>query len=190
MTNRIELLCAGRIRKEGGMVLEAHSSSTLILSDGLNIVVDTGSRELRGAIVDSLGRIGIEPEEVGIVVNTHLHHDHCANNDLFREAELMAHAAEGPGRGYRRVEEGTEISPGVRIVHTPGHSRGSISVFVEAELRYAVCGDALPTRDNYLKWVPPGLNYDSSLALESMKRIVEFADFVVPGHDAPFRIDR
>jgi len=189
MPNRIELLCAGRIRKEGGIVLEAHSSSTLILTDDLKVVVDTGSSELRGTIIKSLERLGVEPEEVGIVIITHLHHDHCANNDLFREAELVAHAAEDPGRRYKTVGE-TELSPGVGIVHTPGHSRGSISVFVEAELRYAVCGDALPTKDNYLKWVPPGLNYDPVLSLGSMRRIVEFADIVIPGHDAPFRIDR
>ena len=76
------------------------------------------------------------------------------------------------------------------MVHTPGHTPGSISVFVEAGLRYAIAGDALPTHENYLNWVPPGLNCDPDLALASMKEIVAFADIVVPGHGAPFRIDR
>jgi glyoxylase-like metal-dependent hydrolase (beta-lactamase superfamily II) len=42
--------------------------------------------------------------------------------------------------------------------------------------------------DNYLKWVPPGINIDPELALNSMRKIVDWADVVVPGHDKPFRI--
>lgn len=188
--NVVEVLCNGSIRRESGVVLEAHSSSTLILSRGWNIVVDTSTLEHRDAIVHGLRRLEIDPRDIDIVFNTHLHQDHCRNNDLFPNATLMAHAAERPGREYRKVESNLEASPGVRLVHTPGHTPGSMSVFVEGGLRYVIAGDALPTHDNYLKWVPPGLNYDPDLALSSMKEIVAFADVVVPGHGPPFRIDR
>jgi len=188
--NIVEVLCNGSIRKEGGMVLEAHSSSSLIRSDTWNIVVDTSSLEYRDKMLVALDRIGLDPGDVDIVVNTHLHRDHCSNNDLFPNVILMAHAEEGPGSGYRKIEKDLEICPGVHLVHTPGHTPGSISVFVEAGLRYVIAGDALPTHENYLNWVPPGLNCDPDLALASMKEIVAFADIVVPGHGAPFRIDR
>jgi N-acyl homoserine lactone hydrolase len=189
-SNVVEVLCSGSIRKEGDVVLEAHSSSSLIRSDTWNIVVDTSSLEYRDRVLAALGRMGLDPADVDIVVNTHLHHDHCSNNDLFRNAALMAHSREGPGSGYRKIENDLEVCPGVYLVHTPGHTPGSISVFVETGLRYVIAGDALPTRDNYLKWVPPGLNYDPDLALASMKEIVAFADVIVPGHGGPFRIDR
>jgi N-acyl homoserine lactone hydrolase len=189
-SNVVEVLCSGSIRKEGDVVLEAHSSSSLIRSDTWNIVVDTSSLEYRDKMLASLGRIGLDPADVDIVVNTHLHHDHCSNNDLFRNAALMAHSREGAGSGYRKIENDLEVCPGVYLVHTPGHTPGSISVFVETGLRYVIAGDALPIHDNYLKWVPPGLNYDPDLALASMKEIVAFADVIVPGHGGPFRIDR
>ena len=189
-SNVVEVLCSGSIRKEAGVVLEAHSSSSLIRCNTWNIIVDTSSFEYRDALLAALSRIGLDPREVDIVVNTHLHHDHCSNNDLFPNAVLMVHAEERPGSGYRKVDGNTEICPGVRLVHTPGHTPGSMSVFVEAGLRYAIAGDALPTNENYLRWVPPGLNVDPDLALASMKEIVAFADVVVPGHGTPFRIDR
>ena len=58
-------------------------------------------------------------------------------------------------------------------------------MFVEAEKRYAIVGDAIPTRSNYLKWVIPSAHYDPKLALRSMERIGAFAEVIVPGHDAP-----
>ncbi|MGD0057329.1 MAG: MBL fold metallo-hydrolase [Methanomassiliicoccales archaeon] len=188
--NIVELLCSGSIRKEGNVVIEAHSSSSLIRSDTWNIVVDTSSLEHRDTLLAALDRIGLDRFDVDLIVNTHLHHDHCSNNGLFPNATLMAHSKEGPGGGYRKIDRDLEICPGVRLVHTPGHTRGSMSVFVEAGLRYAIAGDAFPTQENYLRWVPPGLNCNPDLALASMREIVAFADIVVPGHDAPFRVDR
>ncbi|MDD1768183.1 MAG: MBL fold metallo-hydrolase [Methanomassiliicoccales archaeon] len=188
--NIVEVLCNGSIRKEGGIVLEAHSSSSLIRSLNWNIVIDTSTLEHRDALLAALKRFDLDPSDVDIVVNTHLHHDHCSNNDLFPNATMIVHSAERPGSGYRKVDRNLNVSPGVRLVHTPGHTPGSMSVFVEAGLRYVIAGDALPTYENYLKWVPPGLNFDPDIALSSMKEIVAFADVVVPGHGVPFRIDR
>ncbi len=34
-------------------------------------------------IVNQLAKIGVKPEEIDIVVNSHLHFDHCSNNKLF-----------------------------------------------------------------------------------------------------------
>jgi glyoxylase-like metal-dependent hydrolase (beta-lactamase superfamily II) len=63
---------------------------------------------------------------------------------------------------------------------------------VVAETRvgtWVMAGDALPTADNYVAWVPPGINYDTEVALESMRHIVELADTIVPGHGPPFKKD-
>ena len=186
----VEILCNGRIRKVEDVLIEAHSSVSLIRLESLNIIVDTSTREYRGKILAALDHLGIGCDEVDIVVNTHLHHDHIANNDLFPNATLIAHVSEGPSKKYRTVGGDHELGRGVRLIHTPGHTPGSSSVFVESPVRYVIAGDALPTHENYLKWVPPRLNYDPDLALASMNEIVAFADIVVPGHGAPFKIDR
>jgi glyoxylase-like metal-dependent hydrolase (beta-lactamase superfamily II) len=65
----------------------------LIQSAGKNILVETGAGDKFDAkrqdiygidhsvtLLDSLGKAGLSPEDVGIVVNTHLHFDHCGWN--------------------------------------------------------------------------------------------------------------
>jgi glyoxylase-like metal-dependent hydrolase (beta-lactamase superfamily II) len=63
-------------------------------------------------------------------------------------------------------------------------------VFVDADRRYVVAGDAIPLEDNFRKMVPPRLNTDSALALQSIKNISQYAQVVIPGHGFPFMTDR
>ncbi len=184
----MDVLSVGHIVRDGKKVLEAHSSSVLVRSGGKNIVVDTSSRERRDSIRYSLRDLKVEPKDVHLVVVTHMHNDHIGNLDLFPKAKLLAHALEAPPEGWKRIEGEETLASGVRAVPTPGHSPGSISVFVQADRRYVIAGDALPTEENYVKNVPPGINYDPDLAMESIKRIVGYADVVVPGHGLPFSV--
>lgn len=124
--------------------------------DGI-VVVDTGPRaghpvidELFRpevtSIVDELNGVGFDEREVVAVVNTHLHFDHCGQNHRLgnasvwvTEAEQVAAQAEfytvaewatiEPER-LRLSTDGEEIAPGVRLIHTPGHTPGHQSVAV------------------------------------------------------------
>lgn len=187
----VRIVCEGYLRRENGIVLEAHSTSALVTSGRLLVLVDTSSREQRPRLLEGLRALDIEPNDIEVVVNTHLHHDHVGNNDLFPRALKLARREEGPGPESEAVGGDRVLGPGVRLLHTPGHTRGSMSVVVEADdARYVIAGDALPTRDNYERWVPPGINYDADTALRSMRRIVDEAEMVVPGHGAPFPVVR
>ena len=80
----VYLLKAGSIKRDPqGVILDARSSSTLILSRGCKIVVDTGQKGDEEAILQALEGLQIRPEDVDILVNTHRHSDHCGNNHLF-----------------------------------------------------------------------------------------------------------
>ena len=75
----------------------------LIQSEGKNILVDTGmghklsEKGLRnwalewpeGNLEESLGKAGLKPEDVDIVINTHLHSDHCGGNTKFEDSEIV-----------------------------------------------------------------------------------------------------
>lgn len=68
----------------------------LVQTGGRNILVDTGhgsklppkQRELlhhqqpRGSLQDALARAGLQPEDIHLVIDTHLHNDHCGGNTL------------------------------------------------------------------------------------------------------------
>jgi N-acyl homoserine lactone hydrolase len=180
---RAFLLKPGHLeRDEEGNILDARSSVTLILAPSKKIIVDTGLEEEAGQILGRLAELGLSPEEVDLVINTHNHPDHCGNNRLFTRAQVLS------GKGDGRLKEGDVIAPGVWIMETPGHTLDSISVVCESARRIVVAGDALPLMGNYLKWVPPRLHMDRELAMKSMTRIVEAADLVIPGHDLPFLV--
>jgi len=167
------------LRDEDGNILDARSSVTLITSGSTKIVVDTGLPGEEGIIKDRLFDLGLRPQDVDLVVNTHDHPDHCGNNHLFTQAEFLS-------MGRDLVKEGDVIAPGVWIMETPGHSLDSLSVVCESSTRIVMAGDAIPILGNYIKWAPPRIHVDREKAMKSMSKIVEVADVVVPGHGCPF----
>lgn len=175
------------LRDDQGGILDARSSVTLIISGLIRIVVDTGLSGEEELIVKALAETGLSVEDIDIIVNTHSHPDHCGANHLFSSARKA------------EVEDGETIAPGISILASPGHSEDSISVIVRgrfdcpdrsgnASSVIVIAGDALPTLNNFLKAVPPALHTDRDLAVASMKKIIEIADIVVPGHDHPFSL--
>ena len=73
--------------------IRMRANSLLVRAHGKNIMVETGNgtkwdSKLRGIyavqdgdpLIDSLGRSGVAPSEIDLVINTHLHFDHCGGN--------------------------------------------------------------------------------------------------------------
>ncbi len=101
-----------------------------------------------------LGSVGIRPEEVVMVVNSHLHFDHCGNNRAFPGAPLVCQRAEYdlahqsrytisqwvdfPGARWQLVEGQADVFPGVTVLPTPGHTPGHQSVVVQDGSRLQV----------------------------------------------------
>lgn len=134
-----------------------------------------GSYQPEGmSIVGQLEKIGYRPEDIDIVVFTHLHWDHCFYIEKFTNAQFYVNqkeyefamdpiplyykSYEAPQLGITRPFEGiqmnlvsgeTEIMPGVRVFETPGHSVGHQSVEIDtADGRYICCGDSIFIMDN------------------------------------------
>lgn len=73
--------------------------SLLVVTDIERILVDTGygdklSAKARGHIrlagerrlLESLGKLGVGPADIDLVINTHLHGDHCGGNTMYGES--------------------------------------------------------------------------------------------------------
>ena len=183
---QLDVLAVGSLIRDGTVIKEAHSTSTLIRTGERNIVVDTSSEYMLPMIKESLKQLRVLPKDVDTIVLTHSHHDHASNNALFRKAKVYVRKEERYD-GDVIVKEDTELCDGIRLVHTPGHTEGSMSVFVTSDINYAMAGDAIPLEENFRRMVPPGINTDARLAVESIKAITSYADMVVPGHGLPFR---
>lgn len=77
--------------------------SLLVQTNGQNVLIDTGygdeigekQRALmhhtqpRGRLIDSLARLGLAPADIDIVINTHLHGDHCGGNLYMENGERV-----------------------------------------------------------------------------------------------------
>jgi len=63
-------------------------------------------------VVSSLSQVGLNPDDIDIVINSHLHPDHCGCNAFFRKAQFICHKAElaaadsdgAEARGYLRAD--------------------------------------------------------------------------------------
>jgi glyoxylase-like metal-dependent hydrolase (beta-lactamase superfamily II) len=185
-------------RDRFGNILDARSTVVLISGYNKNIIVDSGLPEEKNDIISALSKYELKCDDIDFLIITHLHPDHTGNNNLFHSAKILKKSdlseivINSSKHKYRYKLQ--EILPGLSIMETPGHTKDSISVLTKMNLLNnrilpcAITGDALPIKDNYTKWVPPGINYNPDIALQSMGMIVDLAKIIIPGHDRPFEI--
>jgi len=160
----------------------------LIQTGDANILVDTGTRnpERTPALHNPyeqteaqqpknlLAKMGLCFEDIDVVINTHLHWDHCSNNDLFTKATFYvqreelryasaplpahAHGYEAfqvglippfAGTKFQVLEGDCRILEGVSVLFTPGHTPGFQSVLVESGKNSCImAGDNIPFYEN------------------------------------------
>ncbi|HEY4332663.1 MAG TPA: MBL fold metallo-hydrolase [Ilumatobacteraceae bacterium] len=146
------LLVAELLVEGGRMPVNVH----LIDHPDGRILVDTGMTELHDAVADMdpiltpLTDHPLDLATIDLVVNTHLHFDHCGGNHLFAGTPIHVQRQElddalnedeytvrewvqAPGVDYVQHDGDFELLPGVRVVATPGHTRGSQVVVVDAD---------------------------------------------------------
>jgi N-acyl homoserine lactone hydrolase len=182
----------------------------LVRAGERSVLYDFGHVGRRMKLVNALGRRGLKPSDVDTVVVSHAHWDHLQNVDLFDRAEILVHAEElayaahphagdhatpawsaallDPAR-TRTVADDEEIAPGVRVLHLPGHTPGSIGLAAETDDGIAVLsGDALAAGPDALARECPNVFWDPEAADDSIRRAADLADLLYPGHDRPFRL--
>jgi glyoxylase-like metal-dependent hydrolase (beta-lactamase superfamily II) len=128
-----------------------------VVSDGSTAaLVDTGVggpqhvlddwRVVNRSVADALADLDMSPADISLVVNTHLHFDHCGQNAVFshapvyvQRAELARSAAEEPelhawfgfmNARFELLDGDSEILPGLSVLSTPGHTSGHQCVVV------------------------------------------------------------
>jgi glyoxylase-like metal-dependent hydrolase (beta-lactamase superfamily II) len=119
-------------------------------------------------IAYQLGKFGFKPEDIQVLLHTHLHVDHAGNDCMFPNAKMIISRKElmfsvaGIDPGYpaeyisyiieqlpepgklRLYDDDFELFPGIRLMITEGHTQGStiISVPTSKGLAY-ICGDII-----------------------------------------------
>jgi N-acyl homoserine lactone hydrolase len=145
----------------------------VVTHPGGAVLVDTGVggpqrvlddwRVVNRTVADALADIDMSPADIGLVINTHLHFDHCGQNAVFKHAPIYVQRAE-VARSQRKQPElhewfgfmdasfelldgDAEILPGLSVMSTPGHTSGHQSVVVNGT--DLLIGDAAYTPVQY-----------------------------------------
>lgn len=165
------------------------------------VLIDSGAGESFNRLVDNVRSLGLEADRITAVIATHAHLDHIGALHRFREAfgcriiahELDAEAIEtGKGTGaefygvdyhacpvdVKLIRQEEVISHGghdLKAVHVPGHTPGSIAVYVDMGKR------VLFGQDVHGPYFLPGSNVADARA--SLLKLIELeADILCEGH--------
>jgi N-acyl homoserine lactone hydrolase len=201
--------------------------SWYIRANDHNVLVDTGAPadvmhkhwygdyEEIMSFEDALNSVNTSIEEIEVIIQTHLHFDHCGNTPKCRSAEVIVQTDELKfsrqphplflgsylksslleGVQFKEVEGDVEILQGMQVFKVPGHSPGAQAVSIETEKGSVVLSGFCAIRDNFsppekMKNVWPvltsGVHTDSLQAFASAMRVKELGDIVVPIHDMEF----
>ncbi len=183
-TARVHILADGYAREDdqGDRV---GSTVTLITDGDVAAIVDPGMVSSRAALLAALAARDVAPEAVTDVVFSHHHPDHTVNAALFPAARIHDFWAVYDGDLWiSRDAEGTELSPSIRLIATPGHTDQDISTVASTPDGACVCTHAW--------WGAEGpavdpFSPDQSVLARSRQRILEIATVIIPGHGPSFR---
>jgi len=169
----------------------------LIVEEKLTLI-DTGLRGSSPHITGFIRHLGRSPEEISLIILTHKHVDHMgglAELKQLTSAKVAIHKADISDSVFsvksRDVDMplagGEVLQPlgGLEVIHTPGHTPGSISLFSQRN-KLLIVGDALRKRRKTLYLPPKMVSSDLSQAVESVQRMAQL-DFNILcfGHGLP-----
>jgi glyoxylase-like metal-dependent hydrolase (beta-lactamase superfamily II) len=161
-------------------------------------------------LLPSLACVGLGPDDVDVVVNSHFHPDHCGCNQFFGKATILAHAKEveaakasgAEAAGYLRAEwdcgRSIETMSGekdlfgdasVVLLPLPGHTPGSLGALLSLDRdgQFLLASDAVSLRQHLDTGVAPRNTWNVAAQLQSfeeIRRIEKSGATVICGHDA------
>lgn len=161
---------------------------------------------------DSLAKFGLKPEDIDIVIQTHLHSDHCHNTRKCKNAKVIVQEEElnfalNPhplfagvyqkqwyqGIHFETINGDQEIVPGISAVFLPGHTKGSQGVAVDTRKGKCVIAGFCSLEENFgdkedlsSPIVLPGICIDPLEAYDSILKVKALADCIIPTHSDRF----
>ena len=177
--------------------------NTYVIKDDLSIIIDPGLTQFLPALIQDLQNDGIDPKDIDIITNTHLHGDHCWANEAFKEisgAKILSHPLQKKFYdisvikaanffGLQPVEfkedgylDDNRLNTGdmeFELIHSPGHSPDSISFYCKQE-KVLICGDVIFAQNTGRVDLPGGSADELKQSIEELSQLE--IEYLLPGH--------
>jgi len=158
------------------------------------------------SIEEGLGKLDLAPQDMDVVIQTHLHFGHVdlaykyTNARFFLQKDELEFA-QSPHPAVRTwynlkaierqdievIDGDKEIFPGLKLLKTPGHSPGSQSVLINTERGKEVIDGLCGIKENFEpRIIPPAYHTNLLEAYDSLVRLKEIADYIIPMHETFF----
>lgn len=176
---------------------QQRADGTITLIKGLKkVIVDTGSPSDKKVIIEALKKENVHPKDINFVVCTHGHSDHIGNNNLFpnatfivsydvSKADLYTFHDFSSGQPYKIDDE-------IEVIPTKGHTKQDISVIVRTSSGVVAIVEDLFENEGDIENEDLWRSFSEFPEDQSInrKKILEIADFIVPGHSDIFRVKK
>jgi len=180
-------------------------ANTYVIKDELTVLIDPGLENYLEQQLKEMQDDGIDPKDIDVIAITHLHPDHCGATAVLKEISGAKVALHPLQQDYLdiMVEEsrkflGVEIikkfsadfvleerlslgSTELKIIHTPGHSPGSIC-FYSADKKILICGDLVFEQGVGRTDLPFGNTEALRNSIETISALD--TELLLPGHGA------
>lgn len=187
--------------------------------DGKNILIDTGLPEVipedtkdfeNGVdVIKQLRNLGLQPEDIDVVVSSHYDGDHAGRHASFTRAQYIVQRAhyedaannprfasirsqwDQPAERIRMVDGDKQLLPGFDLIETSGHAVGHQSVLMQLPNtgKILLTIDAVSFGAGFTLQPEEGWAHpDGEAGLASIKKLLDLVeskkiDLVVFGHD-------
>jgi len=197
MMTEIKILIEGYAKKENGTEF-ASSTTTLIQENGLNIIVDPGMN--RKLLLEALKKENLFPSDINYVILTHYHLDHSLLAGVFENAKILDDGSIYSWNGKIEEHDGKVPGTDIEIIKTPGHDMFHCSVLVKTKKfgKIAIVADVFwwsdeeeqkTDKESLMKHEDPYVKNKEQL-MNSRKKILEVADYIIPGHGKMFKVTK
>ncbi len=202
--SEIKILIEGYAKEINGGWL-ASSTVTLVKSTARlcegsgvaskNIIIDPGCN--REKLLAALDKENLKVEDIDFVLLTHNHLDHTLLAGIFPNARVLT--SEEMYKNDNQVAHGNIIpDTDMKIIQTPGHCNEHCSLIAPAEKGiYVVAGDVFwyvdgETQTADIQKVDDAHSAEVNMKnlIESRKKILEIADYIIPGHGKMFKVNK
>jgi hydroxyacylglutathione hydrolase len=177
--------------------------NSYVIKDETSLLIDPGLTQFLPALIEEMHRDGIDPKDIDLIANTHLHGDHCWANDAFKElsgAKILMHPVQkqfGQAAAVQtsqffgvanvefsedRLMDDNKLSLGeteIELIPSPGHSPDSICYYLPDD-KALICGDVIFSQNTGRVDLPGGSADQLKASIERLSQLD--IEYLLPGH--------